>query len=364
MMKDREQKSQALRLSVANRWFPQLELDLVPGKALAQKTMLVTDLDVFACIPDEFRGFRHVVFDCKTRAKESPVNRALWVSGVLERTGADQGFCILKKGKIEHDHILMANRLRVVLLDEREFDGYGDATCRRYREVVGNVGSLDGWDLLFEISNRFANLKLGVEFIRCEYWAIDDAAEACRKTLQKLRSLLPELDPSHPSHVALVLDLSALFARSLGIVISHLFKIYLKPDSIEQLSEGLLVMLYGGHEAYMYRNDLYKRLVAKEGSVSGTDLSLPEWDHFLRLARQLLDAPVELLHTPLILREVGFSFLRDDSARKFAQTLCEESPQGARFAVLVASYLCKAAKLPPEFGQTIDNAIIPLLAKK
>ena len=111
MMKDRDQKQKSLKLSVANRWFPQLEVDIQPGRALAKNAPLVTDLDVFSSIPDNFKGFRTVVFDCKTKARESPVNRALWLAGVLERIKGDQGFCILKKDGIELDHRLMATRL-------------------------------------------------------------------------------------------------------------------------------------------------------------------------------------------------------------------------------------------------------------
>src|SRR5271154_5661474 len=116
MIKDRDQKQKALKLSVANRWFPQMEVDVHAGGGLSEKSPLVTDLDVLSSIPDEFRGFRSVVFDCKTKARESAVNRALWLSGVLNRMGADQGFCILKKEALELDHVLMANRLKVILL--------------------------------------------------------------------------------------------------------------------------------------------------------------------------------------------------------------------------------------------------------
>jgi hypothetical protein len=64
MMKDRDQKQKALTFSVAYRWFPQVEVDVEPGTALSEKSSLVTDLDVFSSIPDQFKGFRTVVFDC------------------------------------------------------------------------------------------------------------------------------------------------------------------------------------------------------------------------------------------------------------------------------------------------------------
>jgi len=364
MMKDRDQKQKALRLSVANRWFPQLEVDVQPGRALTERAPLVTDLDVLSSIPDEFKGFRSVVFDCKTKAKESPVNRALWLAGVLDRLRADQGFCILKNDRIELDHRLMATRLNIILLGEDEFDLYAKSTSERYVLPLGHTCEMSVWEQLFEIPRHFPNLELGLRFIRSTFWMTDDSAEACRKTLASLKNLHPELDPSKPEHICLFFEFCALFARSLAIVVCQIFKAYLHPANQGDLSEALLVMLYGGREAYEHRNELYKLVKTKNPEHLPPDLSLPEWERFLQLVRQCLDAPVELQHAPLILREVGFSVLRGDTTMVFAKTLCSRSPQGARFAVLIASYLGKAAKLPPDFVRIADVALLPLIPVK
>jgi hypothetical protein len=361
MLKDRDQKQKALRLSVANRWFPQLEVDVQPTRALRERAPTVTDLDVFSSMPDQFNGYRTIIFDCKTKARESPINRALWMGGVLERLRADQGICVLKKDAIELDHRLFATRLRVILLAEDEFDLYARATAQDYSAKLGNVAEIVAWEQFFEIPTRFARLGPAVDFIRSNYWMIDDAAEAARKTLSQLRAVHPELDPAKAEHIALFLDLCALFARSLAMAVCHVFKAYLHPANQADLSEAFLVMLYGGREAYEYRNDLYKRLQAQpQDQAAGVDLSLPEWDRFLQLTRQLLDAPAEAQKVPLILREIGFSFLCADSSRSFAKTLCLESAQAARFALLLVDYLSKAGKLPPEFGKIVDSALLPL----
>lgn len=364
MIKDRDQKRKSLRLAIANRWFPQLEVDVEVGKAVSEKTLLVTDLDVLASIPDEFKGFRSVVFDCKTGAKESPVNRALWVAGVLKRLEADQGICILKKDTIELDHRLMATRLNVILLAENEFDLYASATSKGYAGALGFVSEMDVWEQFFDIPSQYSNLKPGLHFLRSTFWMIDDAAEACRRTLAALRSLHPEMDPSKPEHFAVFFDFSALFARSLAAVVCQIFKAYLHPASQGDLSEALLVMLYGGREAYQHRNDLFKLVKAKNPEQHPVDLSLPEWERFLQLARQLLDAPSDVQHVPLILREAGFSLLRGNQPSAFGKVLAAEKPQAARFAVLIANYLAKAAKLPPEFGTSADNTLLSLVSVK
>ena len=360
MIKDRDQKAKALRFSVANRWFPQLELEVSASGAVGRSVASVTDLDVFACVPDQFTGFRSVVFDCKTKAKESPINRALWLLGVLERMGSGQGFCILKKSSIDLDHRLMAAGRGIVLLSEDEFDLYVSATTGVNAPLGSNIEQLASWDEFGEIPKRFPKLEEAVLFTRHQYWMIKEAAEACRKTLAVVRSIHGELDPSQPSHVALFLDLCALFARGLAVVVCHVFKAYLHPASQADLSEALLVMLYGGREAYQYRNDLYKLVKARNGEAAVPDLSLPEWERFLRLTRQLLDAPLAVQHTPLILREVAFGFQNGDKSLAFARKLGSENPQAARFALLIPGYLVRAANLPSEFERIADNALISL----
>ncbi len=158
MLKDRTQKHQALRLAVANRWFPQLEVDVQPERALSVRAPLVTDLDVLASIPDQFKGYRSVVFDCKTRAQESPVNRALWLAGVLERLGSDQGFCVLKKNAIELDHRLFANRINVILLAQDEFELYAKSTCQGFGGVLGHTSDIATWESLFALTQRYPKL--------------------------------------------------------------------------------------------------------------------------------------------------------------------------------------------------------------
>ncbi len=364
MLKDRAQKQLALRFAVANRWFPQLEVDVHPERALSARAPLVTDLDVLASIPDQFRGYRSVVFDCKTRSHESPVNRALWLAGVLERMESDQGFCILRKDTIELDHRLFANRINVILLSEDEFELYARSTCRGFSGDLGHVSDITKWEALTGITQRYPKLEGALKFIRSTFWMSDDSAEACRKVLAELKAIQPELDPSKPEHVALFLEFCSLFGQSLAVVVCQIFRAYLHPANQGTLSDALLVLLYGGREAYEHRNELFRLIRNKTPETTPSKLSLPEWEKFIQLVRQCLDAPLELARTPLILREVGFSLLAGDKARAFAAVLCSESSQGARFATLIPAYLARATRLPPDFAREADEAILPLIRVK
>lgn len=364
-MKDREQKTRALRYSVSKGWFPQLEVDVQPPKALGKNIVLMTDLDVFASMPDDFCGFRNVVFDCKTTMKESAINRALWLRGVLDRMHAEQGVCILRKNVIESDHKLISTKLGIILLAEDEFEIFAKSTSRRYENELGHVCDIEAWEKLFGLKEAYPALAQALNFSRSVYWMIDDAAEACRRTLVVIHDIRGELDPAKEEHLAIAFDLASLFARSLAILTAYIFRAYLLPKQQAELEEAVKVLLYGGREAYEHRNQLYKLLLKERKGIDADDgdLSLPDWERFIHLVRQFLDSPNDVAHVPLILREVAFSYLRKSTNRAFAKGLCVESPQAGRFAVLIIDYLFKATKLPAEFIEKGDNVLMPLLER-
>jgi len=360
MIKDREQKARVLRLAVANRWLPQLEVDVEPNRSVNAKAPLVTDLDVIAEIPDMLTGYRSLVFDCKTKTGQSAVNRALWLSGLIQKINGSHGFCILKKTKIELDHRLFADELGITLLTEDDFERYAHCTTPEYADVYGNVSRIEVWEQYFSEFGKFPKIAPASSFLRSGYWMSDSASDACRKTLSVLRRAHPELNPDKQSHVALFFDFAALFSRALALITNQIFKAYLRPDSEADLSDALLTMLYGGRESYNHRNELYQIVKSRNLESETTKLSLPEWDSFLKLFRQLLDAPVDLQHTPLILKEASLSFLVGGADQDFLRTLCAERPQAARFSVLITDYLAKATKLPTDFIRITDDFLMPV----
>jgi hypothetical protein len=365
MLQDRPQKKKALRYTVSKNWFPQLELNVSTYLTIGRESLNITDVDVFASIPDDFIGYRNFLIDCKTGPNESPIGRALWQIGLMERLRADRGMCILRKERIETDHRYTAAQLRITLLSENEFDEYARATSPRYDKPLGILADIDAWELFFSIPSRFKRLAPAINFSKSGYWMANDEAEACRKTLLLVRELRPELDPEKREHVAIVGDIAALFMHSLAIIVSKIFSGYLQPKRREDLSEALLLLLYGGRDSYEQRNRLKKMFAEHRGiETGGKDLSLPEWDRFVQLVRQALDAPFEVNKAPLILREIAWEYLTKSTEREFGQYLATLSPQGARFSVLGLDYICKASKLPPEFSQILGDELLSIQASK
>lgn len=367
-MQDRGQKSQALQYSISKRWFPQLELVVCPKIGTANKNKPLTDIDVLSLVPDEFEAFRTVLIDCKTGKNESPITRALWLRGLMDQLGATRGIIILKKKSIEDDHRYTAAKFDVILLAESEFDEFQSATRGVVSPFSSNASNIDLWDEYLSISKRFSTLANVCEFVFSGFWMCQSPSEACRKTISVLKAAKGELNPEITQHMLLVGDLCALFMVSVSRLTASVFTAYLKPDDRDKLSSALLLLLYGGREAYDYRNKIWE-LVQKKNSGDLTDefsdksfpsLAPPKWDKFLELVRSCLETPIETAKAPLLLREIAFSKLTLVNELKFAETLAKESPHAARLAISGIDYLCKAAQLPPEFDERFVNILMEI----
>ena len=396
MNQDREQKRAALRYAVAKRWFPQLELNVSTFITLSRSPTNITDVDVFAAVPDDLVGFRSVVIDCKTRKGESPISRAMWQKGLMARLNADYGICVLRVPKILADHRYTAAQFGVALVAEREFDAFASATAPAYHLPLGAIAELEVWDKYFSVGSQFPRLAKAVEFSRSGFWMSDSAAEACIRAVFLMTSLRPELDPEKREHLALVADITSLFLHALARIVVRIFAAYLQPGAKNELSTALLLFLYGGRSSYDHLNRI-RRMITQVGPTPSAaaakgateqngivssgesesdanpsqtpdqarprDLALPEWDRFVEFVRQMLDAPLEVARAPLFMREVGWTVLAGNGASStgastFAHQLATSSPQGARFALLGLTYLCRAASLPKEFKDELGSRVI------
>ena len=375
MLNDRRQKADVLRYLVAKRWFPQLELEVLPSTVTTKNDFLLTDIDVLGSMPDELEGFRTCVFDCKTGRRESPVSRALWLRGLMDKIHAERGFCLLDR-PVERDHRLTAADLKILLLSEQDFPAFTQATDGTWRDADSHLARLENWETYFDIHRRFPALAPASKFSRSEFWITKSAGEACRRSIVCLRKLGPELDPSKSVHVAVVGDLLALFLHALGRIVTRLFSSYLQPNKREDLAEALLFLIYGGRSSYEFINELrskVRRRGKQQADAPDGELTLPEWPRLVQLVRQTLDAPRQLLQSPLIAREVAWSYLTPsgpdapDARPGHASVLAVDSPQAAKFCFFAAEYLVKAARLPPEFDQLLAQTFLnlqPLPASK
>lgn len=357
-MKDRSQKSDALRYIVARRWFPQLEVNVLPRTATSKADYLITDIDVLGSIPDEFDGYRTLLIDCKT-GKEKPISRALWLRGLMDRLEGARGICIFKRNSVERDHRLVAADCNVLLFTETEFQTFVKATNGILNSENSHLAEIENWEHYFEIENRYQKLQTCIHFSRSEFWMCKTEAAACRKTIATLIEVKPELDPTRPEHIAIVGDYVALFLHALARIVLKIFSSYLQPENRDDLADALLFILYGGRESYEFANKLRKMIPSRDHEKM-ENLTPPEWDRFVQLTRQTLDAPTQALVAPLIAREIAWSYLGSTQSTAFAKILAAQSPYAGKFCLLGTEYLSKAAKLPPEFGEILMNQFLQI----
>ena len=360
-MKDRSQKSLALKYVVGKRWFPQLEVEIESKIVTSKSKESLTDIDLLALAPDDFDGLRTIYFDCKTKKNESPIGRVFWLRGLIEARHASHGFCILKNKNLVRDHRYAASELGITLLAEDEFSSFSSVMGVDIKRFEANIANIDLWDIFNEIKKKYPTLGEGIDFSRYNFWQCTSDAEACRKTLAVSLRLSQELNPSKKEHLCLVADLASLLMVSISTISNKIFAAYLHPPQEETLSEALLILLYGGKESYEYRNNLIKIIKKQRGQEEqiGT-LSPPQWPMFTQLVRHCLDSPLEASKVPLLLREIAWSFLSPNADMAFAKKIMKENRNAGKLSIVAISYLCKASKLPPEFNEMLCQILLSL----
>jgi hypothetical protein len=362
MLKDRAQKASALRLCVAKRWLPQLEVEVEPARSFERSKSLLTDLDVLAVAPTPFGGNVRLVFDCKSGVRESAIGRAFWIHGVMARVAGSHGFVVLNdKVSIQRDHRVSASDLAVSLLHESEFSDLAKGMGGTVASSSSTVESVEAWDQFIAIAQKIPSLAEYCRYSRSGYWMTKDHGEQCRRTVARLRAIRGELDPAKAEHIAIFGDALCLFLLALSELANRLFLVLLRPSSKEEFSSSLLAMIYGGYDNLEVAQKI-RRLAA--GADTDAALSVfPEIERFEHLVRELLQAPQQVLPAALLARELSLSFLTGAGSNAFQQALAVESPFCSKFVFIASEYLQKANRLPPEFSSVYADAALSLSKK-
>jgi len=361
MLKDRAQKSTALRLSVSKRWLPQLEVEIEPARRLEKSKFLLTDIDVLSVASSPIGGHIRLVFDCKSGARESAIGRAFWLCGVMTRASATHGFVVLNdKVSVNRDHRISASDLAVSLLHENEFEDLAQGMGGTTLATDSATSNIDAWDQFLAVGTKYPTTSEYLSFGRSGYWMIKDPGEQCRKTVARLRAIKTELDPAKPEHLAIFGDALCLFLLALSELANRLFLVLLRPSSHEEFSSSLLAHLYGGYENLEVAQKI-RRLTS--GAASEEIVSIfPEIERFEQLVREIMQAPQQALPASLLAREMSFSSLVGAGITGLQRELLAESPYAPKFVLMAGEYLQKATKLPPEFGSYYSNAALELSA--
>lgn len=355
MIKDRNLKEMLYRHFRAQGWMAQIEVPIATEKGVSKNAPQVTDIDVLGIRSSGELKWQLVIGDCKTRRKESPVNRVLWVRGLQEAMKAASSIVLLKREantSIKRDHKLFADNLGVLLIEEDEFGAY-DRAIIYPAGSAGHGESIDAIDALRnDIGSKFPALKEFTQWVMCDAWATIDHAILLRRILGRMRDVRGELDPRRNDHLALILEAASAFGIPFATLVGNVFRGHLKPDQRTLLEDAVRIIVWGGREQYDFFNALRKQLIAAKGRDPEEKLALPKWDDFLELLRNYLEAPHLAFKTPQLLRNVGIGVATGESTAALARI---DDRMLLHLALRLTIYVCRAAELPADTVEIVKK---------
>src|SRR5260370_10631077 len=117
MIKDKAQKKLAAKFCAAQGIVPFVEVLVRSPTDLEDTPANITDIDVLGLDLGRAGMSRRLIFDCKTLAKISPINRALWANGLKALVGDDRAYMIQKREAL-YSHKLAADEINVSIHSE------------------------------------------------------------------------------------------------------------------------------------------------------------------------------------------------------------------------------------------------------
>lgn len=357
-MKDAPLKSMLFKHFWAQRFFVQAEVDIFPVGGASRTRKAITDIDVYALRPAPGLTFERVLGDCKTLKSQSPVQRSLWVAGLMKLLGAHSGVIVLTaSGGIEQDHKLTADELGVTLLSADDFPTFDKALLPPLGSSEVTVEPSD-IEKIHSVHNQFPTLSPLCEYLSSTAWQEPTFGSQIRHILGILRSLKAEFDPKRTDHEALLCDTAAVFAVGLAECAGRIFNQYLHPAKKTDLADSLKALLWGGRESYEAYQSIRAKLVASRGlraELFDDDPGLPEWNSFVQLVRHYLEAPATAFQVPWLLRAHANALLKDELFNSIPVTRSDMTL--LKLAMFTLDYVCRAAGVPKDFA---DLVTLPL----
>jgi hypothetical protein len=356
-VKDKFLKDRLLKHFWAQQCFVQAEVDISYTGGLDGNPKLITDVDVYALRPHPSLRFERVLGDCRTLKGQSPISRTLWLRGLMTFTGASAGCVLLSDRKIETDHKLAANHVSVLLATLADFDVYDRATIPPEGSARTDV-SIDDLGGLRNVSQRFPRVEKLTKHIYQHAWQEPDFGSLIRHTIGEIRLVAKELDPAKQEHLALVVDAAATLCVGMAECAGCVFRQYLQPEAKAQLSEALKALIWGGHEQYAFYQKIRRKLTeVTAAQTPANDLELPEWNTFVQVIRNILEAPMNAFTSPWVLKSFALDVFYGHRPDPRGYQV---DPLSVKFAMLVLDYCCKASGLHREFAAKLIGLIVSL----
>lgn len=353
--KDNAAKEAALKFCTSAGLVPFLEVEVLTGMEFSPTPKLLTDIDVLGTMLLEDGSYTRTIFDCKSTGGPA-FARAMWLSGLMSFVSANHGMILMGK-PAERAHRLAARQLNVQLFGSNSFDSYAIASNPEFAVLHSYSGNLENWHRVADaskaqpaISSIYAALKQEVPLTR-------EAPKSFRRLISRILEHKGELNPAKPLHMAAFTEVTMCFSLLLNMMVGDLRNLVDLTDGEKDFTSVLRYYLWGGHEGVTTLIKMYNLMggADKDGEA---EKSLVSWPQFVQLVRGLLEAPTQIRHSTLALRELSLRYLadKDAAADKRAGKLFA-SPRARQFSKRFGSYTASILKVSPEFSERLDLEI-------
>ena len=346
MMKDSGQKQKAIRYCVATGMVPFLEVLVRHAAEVSDTVADITDVDVLGITPAGTDKPKIVLFDCKTLAKQSGINRAFWAEGLKQFVGASEAFVILNKAAPE-GHRLAANKLGVRLFSEPLFDSFASSASKDYFPDSSYLETMEAWEQIFSAGKAYPGLDGLVSYLTADAPLESNAIAGFRSLLAHLKRSEGEVDPSKPLHrciYGMAISQALVFLSDIASTFHSVFDASASQADFEKM---LRYYVWGGKESYELRSRLNLALKTAKGVNEPPSFDLPNWDQFKELMRAILDAPFSIGSACLPIKEMAFREICDRRTKpelELARRI-KANNRVLQYSLIVIGYLSGLSRL-------------------
>ena len=363
---DGKEKENVYKLLWLLDYLPFYEINLYSNIGISNPRHAITDIDVLGIKLNKNLAIEKIISECKggKRTSSQPIGTALKLKGLMDICNAEQGIVVVNKPiSIPEEHKIVAHRLKIKLFNSEELEKFlNNFTLEIFQDTEFYKYSTFK-DFIRKTFQSNSNLKPLKSLYLYEFWIKSDESKI-RYLLGKLRKSANSVNPKSRFHKALITEMIALSTIGLQIILSYFYPIYLSPESKDYLSDRLKKYLYGGKENYDFFNNLYK--IAKEFKktkgeriTTTQDLSLPHWEEFIQLFKNILENPLETRFIPHLFRLIGME--RFLYKKEIKPNIIPVTNTMLKIAIDISEYIFKTTNLPQEIHQEIKEEIQKLI---
>ncbi|MDV6374167.1 hypothetical protein [Deinococcus arenicola] len=357
--KDMQQKYTLARHFHEIEAFTLIEVPIYHRSGGNDRLAFVTDIDVLALRPNRSFGWDVILGDCKTGDRVSPVNRSLWLRGLMHSVDASEGIVLLgNQHRVEQDHKLYASEFSVHIYTESEFGEYDKAIVFPYgsnRSTYIPSTQLS----LRQLPRRFDALGNFVNYVFHSSWMEVNHFTTLRKVLGASMGISGEIDPRKTDHVALVVLATSVFAVHLAACVGSIFSSFLPSAEKISIEMTLKNLVWGGRDNYEMALSLRSQLLEAKGKTSDepVELVFPYWENFVDLITVLLENPAAAFRLPAYFQSFSSDLAggTDNSERYSKSDLTM-----LKFAFLTLSYFIKASRWPIQLRQELEKRLLDI----